>query len=1240
MRLLRLELEGFKSFAERTAIEFGPGITCIVGPNGCGKSNIVDAIRWVLGELNPRTLRGKSMSDVIFHGNKHRRPASAAHVQLTFLDDTLRLGLACHEVRIARRLHRSGESEYLLNGEPCRLKDIRRLFMDTGVGVDTYSVMEQGKVDKLLQAGPRDRRYLFEEAAGISKFKSQRSEAMRRLENVEQNLARLGDIITEVDGRLRQVKKQADRALTYRRYEDELQHLGLTLARARDLDYAQQLDRLLEEQAELEHAQRNLTGQREQLETRHGALSEQVERTREALEQARRQLVRHREQKAACEDQIELCRRRQSELELDEKQHAAQQIRLNGRIVQIEAELERLADDAASLSRAREVQVRATEQLLEEETKLRADAHGLEDELERYKREGMAALESRARATNELASIEAEQRALEGREQRIRERRRELARRIAATAAERDRLASELTVNQGRLDQLRTSLEQQQHELSATREQQEQLAQRIAEARDRRARAMSRLELLEQLEARREGLGAAARWLLEQAANGSLSGIRGLVADLLSVKPEHAIATAAALGSLAEAIVVADHVAIEAAGAALRAAGKGGVCLIPLDRPAQQVAAGELLASVTVPGLATHEARALLANLVCGWRIAPDLSSALLTSERCVTLAGDRVDQGRVTIAGQDTGGLIARKSEVAVRRSELAELEALLASLESTRDGVGQRLRELQRDSEQLAGTLHQHELGSVALQREHGELTRQLETLREEDQLLDEESSDLASDAVAFVDRTEQLHDAIARFDATKRTADAGLERLALSRSEHAQRSDQLNRRLSAARVQLAQTEEKEIAARHQLEAAQRDLAERRHELITAQNQEQQCQSRRSDNTQLIAELQETQHQSTEAIATLEQQREVRATELATVTAALREAGEQLTLAGRDQETLRERMGALALQRRELEVARDNLHQRTIEDLGIDLTLQQPESAPLFPVHFAITANEDDAEDHAEAADRDDAQSAPALAVGETPPAVSTALDSPANSETTPAALPTPLSARELKQLENAVLRLKRKIKKLGPINLEAIGELDEHQARSHELHAQRDELVAARDDLLEIVQRFDTACKERFVASFTLIRDNFRALFRKLFGGGKADLVLEDPADLLETGIEIIARPPGKEPRTISLLSGGERAMTAIALLFSVYQTRPSPFCLLDEIDAPLDQANIDRFTQLVREFLSESQFVVITHSKQTMTVADTLFGVTSGSEPGISRIVSVRLDTVERISAATA
>ncbi len=1190
MRLARIELEGFKSFAEHTSLEFGPGITGIVGPNGCGKSNIVDAVRWVLGELNPRTLRGKTMSDVIFHGNKHRRPATSAEVALTFADEARQLGTDSSEVRISRRLLRSGESEYSLNGKPCRLKDIRQMFMDTGVGVDTYSIMEQGKVDRLLQAGPKDRRYLFEEAAGISKFKSQRQETARRLERVQANVDQLAAVMGEVDERVRSVKRQAEKAQKHQHYEAELRELGLTLARARDHGYASQLGEIYSEVVDVEAAIAALASRRAVTNERATALDGKLGFTRDSLEAVRRELVRQREIKGASEDRIEAAAQRLRELESDEKRLRADQRRLEGLCATLEAELERLQADAAAHERARTGQHAALEAVREEEAKVKADALAIESELDRAKARALTALEARSKASNELAGIDAETRVAEGRKARIQARRAELAGRTEEQTRVLEARRADLAKASSLVASIASSLEAQKRELEATAGQLAQAAEKIAQVRDRRARATSRHELLAAQDAALEGVGDGARWLLGEAKAGRLKGIVGAVADLLDVPSELAVAVSSALGGLADAIAVADVGALKKIAATLAKRGMGGVVLVPLAElpPARKGAASGLAAKV---GCAKGAER-LRDHVLGAVAYADSLEAALgaIADGGCtVTREGHRVERGVVALAGgESSGGIIGRKAEIKALAAETAELEQRLAGLESTRAGLAQRHADLQAGWDELASSMRSRELSAVALEREAAEIARALAALAEEDQLLKGELDEIADVAVSLVERAEHFTLALERAIQTKLDLDKSIAEL-LARQQAARKAfDIVASRLASAKVLVAQTEEKAIAARALLESSQRERDERRHELASARTSELECADRRARVVEQREQDAVAALEAEESARGLDTKREALAGELARLDQAHRAAREELEVVAGQLDVAKERMSALAVSRRELEVARDNLHQRTADELGIDLA------------ELALRAG--------------------AAAGGGAP-------DEP------PAA---PLSRLELRKLEKQYLRTKRLIKKLGPINAGAIEELAEHQTRADFLHAQHDDLVAGRDELAAIIAKLDAASTEQFLASFTAIRDNFRALFRKLFGGGRADLVLEDPTDLLETGIEIVACPPGKQPRTISLLSGGERAMTAISLLFSVYQTRPSPFCLLDEIDAPLDQANVERFTQLVREFLTESQFLIITHSKQTMSAADALFGVTSGNEPGVSRLVSVRLDSAEALA----
>ncbi len=1178
MRLHRLELHGFKSFADRTSFEFGTGITAIVGPNGCGKSNIVDAIRWVLGELNPRHLRGKQMMDVVFHGTKNRRPASHAEVSLTFINDMGRLPIDMREVTVGRRLHRSGESEYLLNGDRCRLKDIRQLFMDTGVGVDTYSVMEQGKVDSLLQAGPRDRRFLFEEAAGISKFKSQRAETLRRLDRVDQNLARLKDVLAEVDSRVRSVKHQALKAQRYKELEARIFEVGLQLVRAKDQRFATKLAKRLAEQEKLGQKLEAARAARDSGGVEHDKLAEQTRQVRDKLEATRRELIETRGRAATGAERVQLGRQRLDELALDEERFRTDQARLNERVASLETELARCGEDVGTLSAARDAQSQALESARDQEMRLRAEMTALEDQIETHKRVAMAALEARGQAHNELAAIEAEARTLDARRARIAHRRKELAQRISARQKELDRVARNVDQMRGEIDSLREELGTNQELLAETGNRLESLANQIADQRDRRAGITSRLEILEALERKREGIGDGTKWLLDQASTGGCRGVRGTVADQLDVPDRFARAVAAALGRLAEAVVVADSDAAGRLVKQLKQQKLGGVCLVPMD--AQSAAPGKVPAGYR--SLAAEIGGALAQHLLGDVLIAKDLAGARKAPSgwRAVTPDGDLAVRGRIELAGESQStGLIMRKSEIKARNKELKEVEKVLGKLVNQRAVLLQKSAGLQEKLSEIADTLHGQELAAQALRSEQEEIGRQLETIREEDEVLSEEVKELEDIAASLTERAQSLEDEVAQQSAAKDTAEQALSQLATGLAGMRAELDQVAQAWSSAQVRLAQTEEKERSARVLLEATQQDLGERRHELEGARLGEAQCQQRRTETTSMIDRETLAEKEALAAAAVLDGRQAELEQALAELAAAHESARGKLREISEKLDQLGDKSAELAVARRELEVARENLQQRAMDELGVDLATLEPDPEPQPDEN------------------------------GELPPPVN------------------------IPRLEKEFARLKRRIGRLGPINIDSIEELAEHEERACFLRTQQDDLVAAQEELMQIITTLETSCQEKFAASFYEIRENFRTLFRKLFGGGKADLVLEDQEDLLESGIEIIARPPGKEPRSISLLSGGERAMTAIALLFAVYQTRPSPFCLLDEIDAPLDQANIDRFTRLVREFLAVSQFLIITHSKQTITVADTLFGITA-SEPGVSKPVSVHLDTAAR------
>ncbi len=1183
MFLKRVTVSGFKSFCDRVDFDFGPGVTCIVGPNGCGKSNVVDSFKWVLGEQSARSLRGRQMLDMIFNGSSTRKSSGVAQVDLVFDNADRALPLDLEEVTVTRKLYRSGESEYLLNQQIARLKDVRELFLDTGVGVDAYSVIEQGKVDSLLQSSPQDRRIIFDEAAGISRYKARRKEAERKLERTQQNLLRVADIIEELEKRLRSVKLQAGKARNYREYEARLNELRSSFAMAEYHRFSQDIDQLTREvQLRLDEATalRTEIDRQEtegvQITVRLDRLAEDIGATDHRLVQttsdhaAQQERIagaerRREEQRAQIErvrERLQVDARRQDDAsrELEQLQSSAEA--LQQQTHEWHARMTRLGDDDAALAR----------ELTQAQAILEDEKAGIIDLVRRS-----------AQTHNEIIRLNTHRESLVEQKGRL--------------SARDAQITSELVVQlehkaqfQRRLKDVESLIVEQTDTLNAKKAEamrvstvRQQLVDELAMTKERRSAMVSRRELLADLDRRLEGVGAGVRRLLEARRNdadgATYDWVTGLVADLFEADVAHARIIEAALGDWDQFLVVTDSRKLRDE---MQTIGElpgriTAICqdlLPPLvnDREftEQTGVVGRALDLVRYPTEHDVLARHLLGKTVVvqtledGLRLARDE----IAGHRFVTLAGEVVESdGRICIGpAASTAGLISRKSE-------LHDLAAQLVSIDVRIEQLTDQLNRTQAEFAHLEGV--QQELRTAIYESNTARVEAMSGLQRVEETLnrLTQEQPLIAHEATLL---EHQINEVLSKAESGGRSLEAlerenqERERLVLGHQERidgvvaARRTVQ--EQLTEARVATGQLAEKRTAAAERIGAVRRTLRELDESVKGAEHDIQQCQDRIVQAEEAIAAgLEQVRH-----LAAVMEELEKTAAALRTERDALRldmDARQHAVKASRAQlERVEAEQHERQMSLAQTHVRRDELTNRVREEMSIDLAER-------------YGAYEYEEQDWA--------------------------------------------------LVETEIAELRAKMDRLGNVNLDAIAELEELEQRHGFLTGQRDDLADSQRQLEQLIGRLNDESRDRFQETFDQIREHFRGLFRKLFGGGRADIILEDTANVLESGIEIVAQPPGKELQVISLMSGGEKSMTAIALLMSIFKARPAPFAIMDEVDAALDEANNERFNRIIREFVSESQFIIITHSRWTMNIADRLYGITM-QEPGVSTRVSVQLN----------
>lgn len=1229
--LKRLELVGFKSFADKTIFEFHPGITAIVGPNGSGKSNIVDAVRWIMGEQSAKSLRGGEMADVIFNGSTSRRGFGLAEVTMTFDNARRQLPLDIDEVQITRRVYRSGEGEYLINQQVCRLRDIKELFLGSGAGNDAYCIIEQGKVDVLLQASTKDRRVIFEEAAGISRFKAKKIETLRKLERVDQNLSRVKDIIEEVEKQHRSVKLQASKAQRYQEYSNRLKEVRLGLGRE---EYRTLTTRLEADEAALDAMRQEL----DQRAARAGACEAEAERLEMLLADLEDDL-REREgrlaqvgqeikaQETTLTHEDTLANDLEAELALSRKRGAelAGRVRVLAQAVQgSEHEVQLASGDAQEHRR----QVAILESDLQDTVEqLRA----LQEKVSADKAEHLELMRRAAHVQNDAIATRAHLDNLQRERQRLQLRSDQVNENLASIDLELHELESADQGLHGRLTQARQALHETKERRDRLRQETDELTASAGRLREQRSGLASRVEVLEGLIRTHEGLGAGPREvfrLIEE--NPAWGGVLGMLADFLTVKREHAHLIDLALGDQAQHFLVRDIDALLTAQAQRPDPLPGRVAFVPigdartaspvetlrtnpdiditvlsrlkqadeaLAEPALLVVPAEELISCELAELADLPARLLGTTL-----IVRDLPTARHVARRApgfriLTLQGELLDAGGTLTLGSSKAeaGLLSRRSELedlqeqAIRLdAELVDLDARLGQTRVAMEEERRRIDDQEQEIEVLAEQAGDFRARVQQYRDRRAGLNVEVALQRDEIGRLDQEIGALQTNLSAAQEEAAQAEQKVEELHRRIHDADLQVHRLDQDRQKKAQAA-------TAGQVALAKVEERLAGIRSRHDQAARDLAQRQQELDGGRSALFSCQQRLSECQQnmlrasaALALLYLDKETGQRDVADLIQQRETRRQDRVRLAQQAQSVRSEWRT---QQETFHQRELAAT----ELRHQRQTLLERIREDYQVDLA------------DWSVTA---------------------------TSSATPFSGEPKADADSEPATLPSaslepPPATLDLAAAQQEIEELRKKLSRLGAVNLEALSELNELESRATSLKAQYDDLVSAKKSLEEIISKINQDSRRLFVESLAIIRTHFQELFRKLFGGGMADIILEDEADVLESGIEINARPPGKELRSISLMSGGEKTLTAVALLLAIFRSKPSPFCLLDEVDAALDEANIGRFTTVLRDFLNLSQFIIVTHSKTTMAIADVLYGITM-QESGISKQVAIRFE----------
>lgn len=1219
MYLKNLTVLGFKSFANKTSLNFQPGVTAIVGPNGCGKSNVSDAVRWVLGEQSAKALRGGEMADVIFNGTDGRKPLGMAEVSLTIggVDEEHLMAagveVAYNEVTITRRVFRDGGSEYFINKTPCRLKDVQQLFMGTGVGRTSYSIMAQGNITQILSSKPEDRRMIFEEAAGITKFKAQKKESLRKLEYTEQNLLRVADLIREVKRQIGSLQRQAGKARRYKQLMLELQHLDTQLAR-------HQFDVLQSEIAERNAAAEKL---REEIETCSANVlqrEDEIAQLREQLSALEHQISGMQQRGLELKGQIE---RQESRIQFNEErlsELAAQNTKALADITQAEERQHAAQEELGVLTERLAASQAALEQHRNALQSKRDAVQAIEEELKRLQEaqrqaqsETFAQSQQLARARNEINALDLQKQGnvvrlekLSAEKIQLEEERGQLEVRLTEFAANVEAQKLNAQTQRGTVEERQARLREIQTELA-------QITQDLDGQLQQQAEKRSRLNVLEQLQSEHEGFSAGTLAALKSAEQ-----VMGSLADRIRVPDQYITAIETALGHHLQLVITENPEVARGILSDLSANKKGRASIVSLSlKPASSVAekVSENVSFQPHPIAASviesdDSIRPVLESLLGRTLVVPDLEAATNLWRECngacdfVTLSGELLSRhgvftgGSSNGSGKAPGSILGRKNQISELQAQLAQAQEQVNELSRNKGAFLSEQTTLQAGLQEAQTELRQQEVAIATRQGEFNALQNSQRLLHQKIDTVVYEIQSLAAQEQEGTQKRTALAQQVSELEARETSLQQNLAEIASNIEISRQQRDAASATLTETKVALASEEQicssfgqQQQSLEQRLRELSQLVAQRRGEISSFLNRKTQAESEILDSRRQIETLQHEREQVNTQVAGLISQKEAQETDISAREDELREQRRRLT-------ECQQQRGALEVELAQKAMSVQNLRERIQQKYHVNLDDVRSE---------CIT--------------------------------ITYADEGPAKVQTlTPEEMAASGAATDWNAVGEQVAALQKRIDEMGPVNLVAIEEYEETEQRHNFLTAQHDDLVSAKAQLLDVINRINLQTRQMFTETFEKIRENFRAMFTEVFGGGKADLLLLGEGDALESGIDIVARPPGKQLQTISLLSGGEQTMTAVALLFSIYQVKPSPFCVLDELDAPLDESNINRFIRVLQRFLAHSQFIIITHNKRTIGMADVLYGVTM-EEHGISKIVSVKFHKADEPEGGT-
>ncbi len=1185
MFLKRLDIVGFKSFAERTSIDFVPGVTAVVGPNGSGKSNISDGIRWVLGEQSAKSLRGAKMEDIIFAGSDSRKPLNFAELTLTLNNEDHHLAIDYSEVSVTRRVYRSGESEYYINKQSCRLKDIHELFMDSGLGREAYSIIGQGKIEEILSSKSEERRVIFEEAAGVLKYKTRKLKAERKLAETQENLYRVEDILHELENQVEPLKVQASMAKDYLEKKEELKKVEVGL-----LAYEiEQLHNHWQEQQQkveqLSYEQLQVSSQIKVEEVKIDEFREKVQAIDESINDLQDVLLRTSEQLEKNEGQKEVLKERKKNYDQTKANLVEKIENLKGKKsffednVKIETEKLKTYKD----------QLNDTSKQLREEIKVLASfEEDIETELERMKADYIEVLNEQASIRNEVRYLEEQLGQRKQKSIHLDNNNKTLLEQRDALVKSEKTLKDKILKKQQSLDEYALKFQNTSKELENVIKKFEQMEAQLFEAFGFVQKIRSRKDVLEEMQADFSGFFQGVKEILK-AREGKLKGIAGAIAELINVPQHVELAIETALGGAMQHVVVGTEEDGRQAIQFLKSHRYGRATFLPLSvikpRDLSQYDRQRLQKHSSFIGTAAElidfdeKYRAVISNLLGHVIIAKDLVGAnelakiVQYKNRIVTVEGDVVNPG-----GSMSGGSIKQKgTQLLGRQRELDELKAKLAKIEEQTELMEHKVNELKEERQSKAALLESLRQNGELLRNEERELKASLReyeievnNLNERLSLYDKEKANFEVEVTEIETKITNLNENLVKTEQLKEQLDNEVKTLTEKKKTQQTSKQSLNEFITDLKVKVAKEEEQ------------------------YHNQQERVQTLKGELSTLEIDLKETE----EGYWLLEREMNTNTTGEESLDEIIEKKRYEKDLTFKlIQERRQERI--------DLQTAHDDLE----KELKEKKRTQKQLADYLHTEEVKVTRLDVELENRLK----------------------KLSSDYEISFEAAKAKYPLTLEAKAAKE---KVKLIKLAIDELGTVNLGAIEEYTRVSERFSFLNEQKRDLQEAKETLYRVIKEMDEEMSTRFEATFLQIKSQFQNVFKELFGGGQADLQLNHPENILETGVDIVAQPPGKKLQHLGLLSGGERALTAIALLFAILKVRPVPFCVLDEVEAALDEANVSRFANYLKDFSKETQFIVVTHRKGTMEEADVLYGVTM-QESGVSKLVSVRLEETKEL-----